>query len=343
MKTKTVKIALDSYGSFLGRAKGCLVVRDREGSVKRYPLSENEIAEIRIRSGNTVSAGALATCGFWGIDCLILTRWGNPIAIVKSLVADSHVETRICQYEALTNGKGLKIAKQFVLGKLRGYDELLKKYGLRHLDSFQYSEQVKELDDKDLNVLRNKLTSTEGKFSRQYFSQLLQLFNESFRPEGRKTYKAYDIANNVLNLGYSVLFWKIQLSLMKARLESYLGFLHSIQWGLPALICDFQELYRYLIDDFVIQYFRSVKSRDCVLKIEDFSGKKGRRQFLSDGKAREMVSALDKYFETMVSVPRIRRGRKQELETLINEEALLLAQYLRNEKPTWQPRFVTLS
>jgi CRISPR-associated protein Cas1 len=80
---------------------------------------------------------------------------------------------------------------------------------------------------------------------------VLGLFDESLRPEGRKTYKAYDIANNVLNLGYSVLFWKIQLSLTKARLEPYLGFLHSVQWGLPALICDFQELYRYLVDDFV--------------------------------------------------------------------------------------------
>ena len=28
MKTKTVKVALDSFGSFLGRKKGCLVVRD---------------------------------------------------------------------------------------------------------------------------------------------------------------------------------------------------------------------------------------------------------------------------------------------------------------------------
>ncbi|MCJ7469102.1 CRISPR-associated endonuclease Cas1 [Candidatus Bathyarchaeota archaeon] len=142
--------------------------------------------------------------------------------------------------------------------------------------------------------------------------------------EEKKICKAYDIANNVLSLAYSVLFWKIQIALMKDKLEPYLGFLHSTQWGLPSLVLDFQELYRYLVDDFVIQYFRSVKSRDCVLKTEDFSGKKGKRQFLSDGKAREMINVLDKYFETMVSVPRIRRGRKQELETLINEEVCYL-------------------
>ena len=175
MKTKTVKIALDSFGSFLGREKGCLVVRDREGKARRYPLFENSIAEIQVASGNTVSAGALATCGFWNIDCLILTRWGNPIAIVKSLVGDSHVETRICQYGALTNGKGLEIAKQIVLAKLEGHNQVLKKYGLRSLDTFRYSQDTKELSG-NLKLVRARLMNIEGHFSRQNFSQIFDLF-----------------------------------------------------------------------------------------------------------------------------------------------------------------------
>jgi hypothetical protein len=36
-------------------------------------------------------------------------------------------------------------------------------------------------------------------------------------------------------------------------------------------------------------------------------------------------------------------GRTQEIETLINEEALLFAMYLRNGKPSWKPRLVSLS
>ena len=42
--------------------------------------------------------------------------------------------------------------------------------------------------------------------------------------------------------------------------------------------------------------------------------------------------------ETTVNIPRIKRGKKQKIETLISEECSLLAQYLRNEKDTWQPR-----
>jgi hypothetical protein len=38
------------------------------------------------------------------------------------------------------------------------------------------------------------------------------------------------------------------------------------------------------------------------------------------------------------SFKRIRNGEHQTIETLISEEALLFAKYLRNEKKDWLPR-----
>jgi hypothetical protein len=34
-------------------------------------------------------------------------------------------------------------------------------------------------------------------------------------------------------------------------------------------------------------------------------------------------------------------GEQQEIETLINEEALLLAMFLRNERQLWRPRITS--
>ena len=45
-------------------------------------------------------------------------------------------------------------------------------------------------------------------------------------------------------------------------------------------------------------------------------------------------------FGKRVDVPRIRHGSGQVLETLINEETLLLAKYFRNEITNWNPRIV---
>ena len=77
---------------------------------------------------------------------------------------------------------------------------------------------------------------------------------------------AYDGMNNTFNLAYEVLMWKCHKALVKAKLEPYLGFLHSNQMGKMSLACDFQELYRFLIDDFLIQYCQDVSKRDFGLR-----------------------------------------------------------------------------
>ena len=49
----------------------------------------------------------------------------------------------------------------------------------------------------------------------------------------------------------------------------------------------------------------------------------------------ELAESLESLFERIVSIPRMRHGNRQTLDTLINEEAYLPAKFLRNEKQTW--------
>jgi ribosomal protein L28 len=80
-------------------------------------------------------------------------------------------------------------------------------------------------------------------------------------------------------------------------------------------------------------------AKDFALKDEIFSSnRKGKRQYLNETKTRRMIDRLNVYFQTRVSTPRIRMDQKQEIETVINEEAMLLSMYLRNEKTDWIPR-----
>ena len=131
-KVKVVNLVVDTFGNYLVMKNGCIVLRDKGMHEKKYPLFESEIGEIVLASGNMVSTGALSALGFWGIDVLIATRNGRPVAMLKNLEDDSHVKTRICQYESLKNGKGIDIAKQIVTAKVLGQNQVLKKYGLRH-------------------------------------------------------------------------------------------------------------------------------------------------------------------------------------------------------------------
>ncbi len=69
-------------------------------------------------------------------------------------------------------------------------------------------------------------------------------------------------------------------------------------------------------------------------------GKKklGKRVYLKDALTKELVHELFDYFETKFYIPRVKRGRRQELETLINEEAFRIGRYLRLKGESWVPR-----
>jgi DNA-binding HxlR family transcriptional regulator len=55
-----------------------------------------------------------------------------------------------------------------------------------------------------------------------------------------------------------------------------------------------------------------------------------------------LAEGLNSLFDRMVEVARIKHGNRQTIDTLINEEALLLAKYLRNELKDWNPRIPSL-
>ena len=68
----------------------------------------------------------------------------------------------------------------------------------------------------------------------------------------------------------------------------------------------------------------------------------GKRIHLCEFEADNLAEDLNLLFERTVEIPRMRHGSKQTIDTLINEEAFLLAQYLRSERKEWNPRIVNL-
>ena len=82
---------------------------------------------------------------------------------------------------------------------------------------------------------------------------------------------------------------------------------------------------------------------DFILKDENFSNtRKGKRQYLNERTQREFFRDVNSYFRAEVEVPRVRVGKRQEIESLIGEEAFQLARYLRGELPKWSPRMTEI-
>ena len=66
--------------------------------------------------------------------------------------------------------------------------------------------------------------------------------------------------------------------------------------------------------------------------------KMGKRIHLCEYETNDLAEGLAELFDRKVELPRIMHGNKQTIDTLISEEAILLAKYLRNERKDWIPR-----
>jgi hypothetical protein len=71
--------------------------------------------------------------------------------------------------------------------------------------------------------------------------------------------------------------------------------------------------------------------------------KMGKRIHLCKFETDSLAEGLNNLFNSWVEIPRIKHGKRQTLDTLISEESLLLAKFLRNEKKYWIPRLPTIT
>lgn len=101
--------------------------------------------------------------------------------------------------------------------------------------------------------------------------------------------------------------------------------------------------YRYLIDDYLIERCHTLRKKDFVL-VTDFMMhlRMGKKIHLCEFEADSLAEGLNGLFDRMVDVARIKHGNRQTIDTLISEEALLFARYLRRERNTWIPRLVNI-
>ena len=101
-----------------------------------------------------------------------------------------------------------------------------------------------------------------------------------------------------------------------------------------------EELYRYQVDEYVLEYVQVLSSKDFIAKDESaIAPRKGKRIYLNDKKTNHFMKGVKEVFKSDVKASTIRAGgKKKRLETLINEEALMLGKYIRDEKSSWVPR-----
>ena len=326
-----MEIVLSDYGQYLGTKNG----ENLAIFQKRQLTGETEIFKVDnvyLFEGNSVSTSALTLCALYDIPVFVLSRTGKLLSsnFPFNENGEARVKTRLAQYQSIENGKGKKIAKRIILAKIENQKALLRQHGFSTA-KLEVERRIERIKTDSFQQFRIHLNTLEARCSKWYFKAYVKLLPRIWQPSKRVKYKAQDRLNNLLNLGYEILAGELYKAVQLAHLDAFLGFVHSQQYLKPSLIADFQELFRQLIDAFLLSYVLK-------LDIEKSFEKRGNRAFLKPKETGKFIMALNRLFDLKIDHTRIKQfGKKTKIRTIIREEPLKLAQFLRDEKSEYNP------
>ena len=138
----------------------------------------------------------------------------------------------------------LDLARLTVFRKIYNQRAILRSYNRRAESPLvqQTYDQIRILADK-LHTAKtvDEVMGYEGAVARLYFRALSEFLPEEFRFEKRTRQPPTDPFNSMLSFGYTLLMYDFYSAIERTRLSPYIGYLHALKDGHPALASDLME------------------------------------------------------------------------------------------------------
>jgi CRISPR-associated protein Cas1 len=290
-------------------------------------------------NGVTLSDDLLHRCAADGRSVTWITRNGRFLARTSG-PQTGHPLLRLAQFRAHDNpDRRLQIAQAFVAGKLHNYRQLLLRAARDSSGSRQ--SRLRGLAGQHADALTElsrarglaEVLGIEGSAARGYFQGLDLLVPGAMT--GRTRRPPTDPLNCLLSFGYGMLRVAVHGALEQVGLDPYLGYLHGIRAGKPALALNLMEELRPLLVDRLVL---TLINRKQLLDRHTESLPGGAVQLTEDGR---------KFFLEQWSQARERPWRHAGLDREIPAallplvQARLLARHLRGTSDAYLPWTIT--
>ena len=236
-------VHIKEYGIMAGISKNKLVLKQYGKIINTYPIKK--IQRIIFEGKNfSMSSNLLYKASKEGIQIDFIDTKYNPYASIYFHNVSAY-KTLFAQMQVL-NEKRLEIAKAFVLGKLKNQKNYLTYRNRYHKNLTNEIDSIKNTISKIKKAKSvEELMGLEGSSASVYWNAISKIMEIEFR---RITKGAKDRVNSALNYGYAILYGRVQYSLIKAGLNIYVSYLHSLS-DKPTLVYDLIEEFRTFIVD----------------------------------------------------------------------------------------------
>jgi len=178
----------------------------------------------------------------------------------------------------------------------------------------------------------DEILGVEGIAARDYFAALPYLITDKQWPTaGRSKRPPTDPVNCLLSFLYGLLRVSVHGALEQVGLDPYIGFLHGVRPGKPALALDLMEEFRPLLADRLA--FTLLNRRE--LSTDDFEKLPNGAYRLTDAGRKTVLAAWQE--SRRRGWPHAQLKREVEAAILPLVQARLLARHLRGDLPAYQP------
>lgn len=329
------ELLITTPGVFIGKTKKGISIRER--GIKKHEAPFLNLKNISISAGGVaISSNVIHYCAEKGIPIDFLGFDGKPYAKIYSPQAVS-ASVGLAQLQSLENGKAQALARTFVSGKIRNQINLAKywhkyrkgkdedytaAFGGKTSQMEALAKEAKALKEQDMELLRGKLFSIEGRAAACYWELVEKLLNDDIEFEGRVRKGATDLVNSLLNYGYGILYSRMWEAVFSAGLNPNISYLHKPQDNKPTLAFDLIEEFRQQAVD------RAVFS--LITKGEDL---KMEKDLLSPDTRKRVTERVLERIHTVEEF----RGRELRLSQIMKEQAKALAGFLEGKTKSYKP------
>lgn len=303
---------------FLALSQGKLVLKSKGAIKHKFPI--NQISQIIINAQISLSSAVIKECAKKKISINFIDEKTN-LSYATLISANSAIpKTAASQISLLTTKKSLRIAQQFIIGKLKNQINYLKYLGKYHKNlgaEIKAMQEILKLRVPDAASV-SELMGFEGSAANSYWQAIAKAIDYEFGFSARVTQGATDIVNSALNYGYAILYSKILKSIAAAGLSPHVSYLHALDEQKPTLAFDLIEEFRaFIVDRAVI----SMVNKNEPFEIKDGLLSVATRQNIAKN-VNEKLFACTQY-----------RGEQLKAQDIIDRQAYALKRAVtQNEK-----------
>ncbi|NDJ19046.1 type I-D CRISPR-associated endonuclease Cas1d [Myxacorys almedinensis] len=260
-----------------------VALKQTDGSWKKQTIPAQTVEQVVLMGNPQVTGDALVYALELGMPVHYLSSFGKHLGSALPSCSRNG-QLRLSQYRMYEDcDRKLALVKAIVGAKIHNQSTVLYRHQVKESALKQRKAQV------PLQGTIDQVRGMEGMAAREYFACWSQMLNEPWTFSGRNRRPPTDPVNSLLSFAYGLLRSQVTAAVHLAGLDPYIGYLHEVTRGQPALVLDLMEEFRPLIADNVV--LAVLNNRE--LQPKDFTESLGAYR-LSDAGRKAFLQAFER-------------------------------------------------